>query len=980
MGVLTCQISGVSYLVKDDRSIMGDRTLEVRGILTITIVDFTGTVTFQRGQPIVVRDSVTGPFYRGFIQSDQRMKYGPASAAVEHLLTCFDNGKYYFDKGANTKNYAGWRAGDVVVDFVQNGQPGQEGATVAAGLHRDSSQANFNTGILNNVAGTQTVDDGCLELAQSGADVAYSESTTADFSSNGTLTNCQAVNNALIPTTQNVIKMQAQMTSSGLTAAATWVKVWSGSYTVLSNQTFSYDMFVDPSSPQIAFGVDLFFSDGTNLRDNQAFPNTNDYQDFPVAPGTDLTGLANVGWYTRLFTLQNQVGKTLTYVAIACAGTQAGTYTGYFRNITIGTLNAFNGTLNVNPPQQLQSYGYSATDVSVVSAVDLYISTAPSYGAKAYKTTNSISVDAVKLLKSSFISWVAIEPANTQMVVKYSLDGGGAYTPCVNNAPLPNLPSGIDLTGKSIQFQYQFYALSGALPDSYPILESVSLTLSTSFATTKSDVIYESVNSTNWNAGTLTNTVANGNELMLNGAIHNWLVGPATGETLFFTNPNGGGVARGITNRVFTFFNIFNGTEAHVRFDNIPQLQNFTVEVDFKADQDNCDWAILYRTTGWQNNNLTWGYAAIVTKTYVQLGYGTNSNSGSGSYTNLQTTSLTLGSGDWHRMKIVVNGNSHQVFIDDIRFINVTDSHITGAGYFGLRGSNFNSSSSNVNLYFNNFGVVSALSGTWISPSTPLVPATTYGNSMISWRDKSASYNGLTNYTIKVEASYDNGITYAVCTNNAPLPGLTSGTSLSGKNLKIRVTLATATAGSLAAIDNLIVYVLGQYSSSGVRSTKPMGIDYIDRGNQSGFGTASDGQAWAPVGAGTAAVNSNALTITNTTGDFIELLGTRTGGDMDETTYFTLSSSAIPGGLVLRYVDSTHFYKLQASTTAISIIKRNGGTTTTLATAAVTLATNTPYWLRFRIVGAGPINFYGKVWDASGVTVEPTAWNVTALE
>jgi hypothetical protein len=994
MGVLSCTISGIPYLVKNDKSIMGDRTLEVRGVLTVTIIDLAGAFTFQRGQPIVVSDSDTGPFYRGFIQGDQRMKYGPASAAVDHVLTCFDRGKYLFDKGANTKNYAGWRAGDVVVDFVQNGQPGQEGATVAAGLHRDSTQADFNTGILTNTVGALNVDDGDLELAPAGSAVTYSEETMADFAT-GTLTNVVALpNNTLVPTSVNAIKMVAEQTLAGTNSvdAVSSVLVWQGTQNVsASGQTWiEYDMFIDPAAPEAKMAVDILFSDGSLFSAvANAFGANEDGQFILPDAGNDLAGLATTAWYHRKMSIttgsgwSGAGGLSVKAISVVCKGTRPGVYTGYFKNIVLtGTTTAtfFNGTLNVNPPQQLQSYGFSSTSVSVVPTCDLYVSTAPTYGATAYKTTTSISLSAVNLLKSSYLSWVVIEPTNTKLAVAYSLDGGNSYTSCTNGAALPNLPAGLSLTGKSLLLQYQFYYLEGALPDTFPILESVSLTVQPAAAATKSDVTYIAATSSDWNAGTLTDLKTSaGGELMMNGIIRLWDDGSDAGQTLYSTSIGGTGFFQSANNRSMMFWNIPSGIiEARSRFDFAGNTwQNFIAEMDIKMQTD--FWTgFVYRTTGWQNNNDTYAYTLWLADTALEIQKGTNSASGAGSPSTVSSVGATVGDGTWHRLRIVVSGTTHDAYLDGVRLIHVTDATYTAAGYFGARVVYFGSGSG-LTSFYDNFGIVSALSGTWVSPSTSLTSIGTYGNSIISWLDKSPSYNGLTNTSIKVEVTYNGGTTYFTCTNGAPLPGLVAGQSLSGINMQFRITLASTSASSLAAVDNLIVRVMGQYSSSGTRSTKPLGIDYIDRADQSGLGTASDGQVWTPIGTATAAVTSNTLAISNTTGDFFEQLGSRTDDDMDMTVPFMLSSSAITAGMTLRYVDANNHYKLQASTTSIDIVKKVSGVSYTLVSVPSTLTINTLYYMCFRVVNQMPVDLYGRIWLA-GTLEDQENWTISTSD
>jgi len=967
MGVVTCTIGGIPYLVKNDKSILADRTLEVRGLLTITIIDFAGAFTFQRGDPIVVSDSDTGPFYRGFVQSDQRMKYGPASPAVDHVLTCFDKGKYLFDKGGNTTNYTGWYAGDIVTDFVINQQPGQEGATIAAALHRDSTQTGFNTGILSNTTGTLTVGDGCLELAAAGSDVAFSESTTADFST-GTLSNCSAVNNTLVPITQNALKFSVFLPLSA--ASSFFGKFWTGTQVVGVGDKLIFDVWVSDSSPVKTGGIVPLFSDNTvpgGLYDQNLLLND---------AVTDLSNYAVNKWYTRQVDLSAYSGKTVVGMLAQCGGAGAGTYTWYIKNAYLSShsgskfFSTTQTTPTLNPPTVYQVINYvpSTFTTTVVASFD------PS---NTYRIGPSQSIDAVKLLKSSLIMWNASE----NVAVYATYNGGSSWIPCTNGVALPGLPVGSNVAGLSMQLKEVFSA--GNDPTDIPVLDSVTVSLSSAPNATKSDVVTSFLTQTNWNGGTHSGTQADvSGNLELAPYSRDWNDNTTTGQTSFFPS----GTSQSASGGIYTMSMPTNDTTGDngfgtSRMDQAGTMLDFTIDCDIKSSHQTTEAGITYRQIFWNASvNNTFGYfvgAYAAPNNFLEIGYGSNSNSSS--YTQLAGASISFPANTFKHLKIVVNGNRHSVYWDNATtpIIDILDSTYTQAGGIGLRGYNGDGTAAH-SCAWDNFVLGQAPSGTWTGPSTSVSSLGTCGGSVITWQETGTD-NPAAAYAF-VQSSIDGGSTYQQCVNGQPVPGLTNGVSLSGKSVKIQVLLGTQT-NTVPMVSGLVWRVLSQYpGSSGTRSTKPLGIDYIDRGNQSGFGTASDGQTWTPTGTGTPAVASNALTIANTTGDFIELLGTRTGADMDETISFTLSASTIPAGLVMRYVDSTHYYKLQASTTAISIIKRNGGTTTTLATAAVTLTANAPYWLRFRIVGAGPINFYGKVWDASGATVEPTAWNVTALE
>src|SRR5258708_35527990 len=102
--------------------------------------------------------------------------------------------------------------------------------------------------------------------------------------------------------------------------------------------------------------------------------------------------------------------------------------------------------------------------------------------------------------------------------------------------------------------------------------------------------------------------------------------------------------------------------------------------------------------------------------------------------------------------------------------------------------------------------------------------------------------------------------------------------------------------------------------------------------NRGGVGPGDDGQTYTKVGAGTDAIAGNEATVTNTTGDVYEKLGSKTAGDSEDSTRFQLSASTMKAGVMLRYVDSSNWHALTATTTTLALVKSRNGVETTLAT------------------------------------------------
>ncbi len=321
------------------------------------------------------------------------------------------------------------------------------------------------------------------------------------------------------------------------------------------------------------------------------------------------------------------------------------------------------------------------------------------------------------------------------------------------------------------------------------------------------------------------------------------------------------------------------------------------------------------------------------------------------------------------------SGSSFTVSLGGVQSLSVSDSTYTAAAYLALRNRNGEASVSITDQY-DNFGVMQAKSGTWTGPSTSIGGITTIASSVITW-DTSLSQGG----TILVQTSTDGGTTYQTASNGGPITGLTPGSSGSGKNVRVKVTLSTTSTATMPDIRNLQWAVLGGYVASGSRNTLPLAIDYMDRANQSpGLGTSDDGQTYTKVGTGTDAISGGEATITNTTGSMYERLGSKVAGDSEGSTRFSLSAASMTAGIVLRYVDSGNWYRLQATTTALSIVRDSNGVQTQLSTATISLVAGTYYRMRFRVVGQLPAILSGRTWLDGTAEPVTSPFQVTASD
>lgn len=472
-----------------------------------------------------------------------------------------------------------------------------------------------------------------------------------------------------------------------------------------------------------------------------------------------------------------------------------------------------------------------------------------------------------------------------------------------------------------------------------------------------------------WNTGVFSNMQANsGGDISLIGKTRNWDDGVISGQTLF----GNGSPTQDVSSGVFEL-SCIKQSETRSRQDWAGLWSgNWTLEVDINNSGDVPRRSITWGTTSW-NNTDDYAYCIELRSVALEIRRGTNGAGGSSTQLAIFNFSPKLASG-WYRVRIVKSGNTYTVSLNGTQYLNATDSTYSAAAMLALRNRNGEPSVS-ITDQFDNFGVMASKSGTWTGPSTSIGGITTIASSVITW-DSSLSQGG----TILVETSTDGGTTWKTASNGGPIIGLTPGSSGSGKNVRVRVTLSTTTTATMPDIRNLQWAVLGGYVASGTRTTLPLAIDYMDRANQSGLGTADDGQTYTKVGTGTDAISGTEATVTNTTGDVYERLGSKTAGDSEDSTRFSLSASTMKAGVMLRYVDANNWYALVATTTTLSIVKCAYGIQTTLATATVSLSVATFYRMRLRAAGFFPVHLSGRSWT-DGVAEPVTApFQVTATD
>lgn len=1020
---LTASIANIAYPVLNTTYTLDDKTDE-RSTLQLTILDANNTYSFLPFQPVTITDTLEGIRFTGFVSKPIATKYD-ANNALSWQLACVDN---EFLAGKKTSNrvinnqYAGVAAASMVNDYLS-----QDGVVANYAVRDDNNQLEFAQGTLNGTLATSNLG-GDLELALAGSVVNVVESTTSNFGT-GSLNNTNNSSNTLLPVATNAIRIQGTESLTSDPNAYFYIKIWTGSVGIVNGRYIEYDIWIDSSSPNGTIGVDFVCTDGTTWRDNA----TNfDLHNLPPHPKTDISGYAFDQWYHRKFLLDNLVGKTIAYVTVAIEGDAKGTYTGYVKNLFetdgAGTvINTFyGGSFNVNPPKQLSNNGYSAISCTSVPTYDCTSQT-------TNRVSSSYNVSNVNLLKSSFLTYKTTLPANTGFTFEYSIDGGNSYTLCTSdptlssfNGALPNLPAGLSLSGKSIQFRETFLQNAGANPEQPPKLNSVQLVLNPTYTASKSDVYINATTNAQWNAGTLSNTQSVNNALGLLGAVRNWHGADMTNMVVFGDGATGPGptTVKQLANYDAYWLVTGINMEGHARLDFVGSWGNGLIECDVYFDRTDAFASIEYRRTADSNFDANYAYAVQFALNTISLQRGSNSSAGStGTRTQVATAAISLSTAGWHHVKIIFNGSNHQVFVEEVPYINATDGTYTAAGHVSFRTSNANVSQG-YQGQFNNFGItVIGLSGTWLSPSTSLSAAGTFGGAVVSWQDVSI---GSQSTSILVESTTNGGSSWQTVTNGGSIASLTLGQSLSGVNLQLRVTLTTASASSMPQIQGLVCKVLGGFSSSGTRiapflplsnaliagSTLTSWVATTPANTSVAVATSLNGTSYSSATNGgqitgitsqpsptldTFSSNSSPnYTSTFASGgsiapwfwDTLNSILSVTGGSLALLLYNSISASNVDlivdmdqtdtGGIVWRVVDVNNYYQIivgDASSSSdqnnISLVKRVSGTRNFLASGSIAFVRGTKRRMRVTMSSGLITVYFDGVWVLSYIDPSP---------
>jgi hypothetical protein len=863
-------VRNTSYGLKDN----SDETSDV----SLTIFDANGTYSFQFGQPITVTDTFEGVKFTGYVSKAKAVKYD-ANNAIAWTLDCVDNHLLAMKKTSNrviNNQYSGVAAASMVNDYLA-----VDGVVANYAIRDDNTQSEFAQGTLSGTVATSNLG-GDLELTLAGSTVTYNDP-------------------GLINNSSPAIKFVGTASTGYGNNLYTYRMIYSDySTTIASGDAIAYDIWIQSNSPQIMAGVDVVCTDGTTLRDS-ANAGT-DLQGIKAHPNNDLSGLANNNaWYNRLISLGSDLtGKTLAYISIAFEGDSQGTYTAFFRNVLYYGLNGLNYFTKINvfnstsptlqSNAQLQNNGYYNVSVSTVTAYDNLTN-------YVYQTH---SIDAAKIVQSSIMSWSTVNTGDItnalgQVVsngatasVQTSIDNGASWQTITNNSAIPNLLPGMVVSGRSLQYRLNLNL--GIDPTIPPYFSYFVMQINPAYSSSKTDIIKTYTTQNDFNGGTYSNTQSTGDGVLTDLGTFRNFDNPFGNQTAF-GNGSGPVWVGGLRKQIF--LSVASNSDLRSRMDFAGQWQNFTVEVDIKVSA-NYNTGIVYRTTNWGNSNDSYAYCVAINLTNVILAKGTNST-GSGSPTIITQPGITLSEGSWHRLKVVVSGSNHKVFVDNTQYINSNDGTYSAAGYIGLR--IFNGGSSPQITLFDNFGVISNYTGQWTSPNISLSSIGNYGNSMIC-----CDLNNVpVSCNVALATSIDNGSTYQACTNGGPIPGLIAGQSMSGKNLLVQVQFTAGDATAQAIVSGVTAWIMGQYSSSGTRIAPVLSLSNAGRAGS----TAVTWTATTPANTGvsvstsldgstfTSATNGGSIAgITSQPNATLDTFSTHTGPNYTST-FFT-SGSTIP--------------------------------------------------------------------------------------
>ncbi len=828
---LTITVSGTPIAFIQD-SLKISQKINTRTSCTFTILDTLGTAVYVKGQPVVVSDSVLGVLFSGFVNKPVAINLYPNP---HRLLTidCLDQ-VWLADKRVSNTIYNNQQAAVIVCDQTQT-ILSQEGVTGAYALdynHYETDWAAGGASLSGVVATANTGDgnvgDGDLELSPAGTLLSYTDNFSA-----GTLTNVVDSSGTLeLASTQGLQLLGTAV--QGNSNPYIYYQIWTGSVSLASGDKLVYDVWTADTCPAQEAGADLGFTDGATLKDYT--PTIVDQNGIGAHPSNDLSGFATDQWYTRTFDLTpmyNAGHTTIAFTSVALEGNSNGSYAAYFRHIKL--VNSSGGLKQTFFESSLQSNQI----IGLAAYINYSLLQCTVYEMSGTRVAPSISLTSMSIPKTSLIDWVApaIASSLTPTVpstnktlptvdIQTSIDNGATWQSCANYAAIPNILAGMSMSGRSLQLQ-QVFTMAGPDPTLTPTLTGVSLSIQPSYAATKADVIQSESTTAEWNAGTLSHLLAANNQLLLNESSRSWMqVSDLSDQTLYgVTSGNPGQTTQ---NGLLELFCNGSNDDARSRLDFAGQWNNFIAEVDINLGNPvvALAYGLEYRTGTWSDtfNSFGW-YAYFIFTSSGGAGTLNLAYASGGSLNIIATQAITLSSGSQHRIKLIVNGSSHKLYMDGLLQISITDTTYQSVTSY-IACHFFNNSGAAHSGDFSNFGVCESLTGTWQSVTQSLAGATTYGNSLIAWEEVN---DPVQTTSLVIQTSIDGGSTYQVCTNGGTIPNLVAGQSLSGVNLIIQALFTSPSANLTPILEGLTAWVIGQFNASGIWISPALALTNVGR-------------------------------------------------------------------------------------------------------------------------------------------------------
>lgn len=157
-----------------------------------------------------------------------------------------------------------------------------------------------------------------------------------------------------------------------------------------------------------------------------------------------------------------------------------------------------------------------------------------------------------------------------------------------------------------------------------------------------------------------------------------------------------------------------------------------------------------------------------------------------------------------------------------------------------------------------------------------------------------------------------------------------------------------------------------------------LATDTFTRADQSGWGTASDGETWIAKDANaTFSIASNRGKATTWSGSSAHIvLGGIAGYDMDMKVRFSVSAASNDAVFfIARWKDLNNLYYIGFVQNQLSLRKIVASTTTTVLNVANTLSNNANYWLHVLIQGT---SFKARTWQDGNA--EGTTWTLSTTD